>query len=225
MTSGPAPSLPAARNRCLPRIGTMRRLRLPMSRPGVRLAAAHPRSRCHPAPDPGGGGGCGLCWHGPGAAECPMVLRWWPVHRRRRNLPRPSGGLRAHRVHRARTGSQIEMSAATFARVNDRHRIGSALRPNVAGSPASSRSVIGHRVTCAPDPPPYSEPLDTKNKEDSICTGEGLWMYLRSCAHNGLICVRLRMPSTAISYGRGPDVTASHAAGAPFVVCRSGETD
>lgn len=50
MTSGPAPSLPAARNRCLPRKGTMRRLRLPMSRPTARLAAAHPRSRCNPAP-------------------------------------------------------------------------------------------------------------------------------------------------------------------------------
>ena len=59
----------------------------------------------------------------------------------------------AHRVHRARTGSQIEMSAATVARVNDRHKIGSALRPNVAGSSASSHSVIGHRVRCAPDPP------------------------------------------------------------------------
>ncbi len=78
MRSGSAPSLPAARNRGLRHVRTMRQLKLPVGQAGVRLAAAHPTSLCNrsaasqgarPATEPEESGHLG----GPVARGCPAT--------------------------------------------------------------------------------------------------------------------------------------------------------
>ena len=80
----------------------------------------------------------------------PQRLRQCPVHRRRRNLPPPSGGWRAHRSPHRQPARDVSRDLRRGQRLAQNRQRSLA---NVAGSSASSRSMIGHRVRSAADPP------------------------------------------------------------------------